>query len=105
MTPDVARADCEASGVRYFRPSDPEEAAEFDAFLAMLPRLRESHAGEFVAVRAGRVIASGAYLDPVLKQAKSAVGPDAFYCGWVEPPGGYVFRLGSPTLATEAESR
>src|SRR4051794_18201364 len=75
----------------YVRPADPAEAAEFDGFLRLLPGLRATHGCHYVAVRDGRVIASGMYLDPVLRLAKSAVGGAAFYCGWVEPVGGYVF--------------
>ena len=85
----------------YYRPDVPAEAAEFDSFLSLLPELRPTHGGNFVAVRAGRVIASGIYLDPVLKLAKAAVGSKPFYCGWIEPIGGYVFRFGSPTLLSE----
>jgi hypothetical protein len=85
---------------RYYRPEDPVEAAEFDSFLVLLPLLQQTHAGNFVAVRGGQVIASGVYLDPVLKLAKLAVGANAFYCGWVEPPGDYVLRFGSPTIVS-----
>lgn len=90
--------------VTYCRPDDPAVATEFDSFLALLPRLRELHGGHFVAVRSGRVIASGVYLDPVIKLAKAASGSEPFYCEWVEPPEGYVFRFGSPTQVSEPSS-
>jgi hypothetical protein len=104
MGAETALPSCEATGVRYIRPTDPAAAAEFDSFLAMLPQLRESHAGHFVAVRAGQVIASGIYFDPVLKLAKAAAGSEPFYCEWVEPAAGYVFRFGSPTVVSETSS-
>jgi hypothetical protein len=101
MGTNTAPTPDEATTVRYYRPDDPAVAAEFDSFLAILSQLRESHAGEYVAVRGGRIIASGMYLDQVLKLAKAAVGTEPFYCGWVEPPEGYVFRFGSPALVSE----
>ena len=88
----------------YYRPDDPAAAAEFESFLALLPGLRGPHGGEYVAVRGGRVIAAGDDLDAVLKSARAAVGTTAFYCGWVEPAGGYVFRFGSPTVIADADS-
>jgi hypothetical protein len=104
MASNTALPEGAATNVKYYRPADPDEAAEFDSFLALLPQLRESNAGQYVAVRAGRVIASGMYADPVIKLARCAVGGAAFYCGWVEPPGGSVYRFGSPTLVREAGS-
>jgi hypothetical protein len=98
MGSDAALPLSAATSVRYYRPADPREAAEFDSFLALLPELRESHAGEYVVVRGGRVIASGANLDPLLKRAKETVGAEPFYCGWIEPRGGSVFHFGSPTV-------
>ena len=49
------------SKVTHFRPQDPAEAAEFDAFMGMLPILRLTHPGQFVAVCGGEVIATGVY--------------------------------------------
>lgn len=39
------------------RPTNPELAAEFDAFERMLPELMKQHAGKYVALRGGQVIA------------------------------------------------
>jgi hypothetical protein len=103
MGTNTAAAPDEAT-VKYYRPDDPAVAVEFDSFLALLPQLRESHGGQYVAVRSGRVIASGTDLDSVLKQAKAAVGTEPFFCGLVEPPGGYVCRFGSPTVVSEGGS-
>ncbi len=89
--------------VRYHRPADPGVAAEFDEFMRLLPRLRPTHGGHFVAVRACRVIASGAYLDAVLKLAKAEAGGAPFFCEWIEPVGGYVFRSGNLMIPTEPE--
>jgi hypothetical protein len=101
MGTETAVPERQTTGAGYYRPDDPAEATEFDSFLSLLPELRRTHGGNFVAVRAGRVIASGVYLDPVLKLAKAAVGAKSFYCGWIEPIGDYVFRFGSPTLLSE----
>lgn len=76
------------------RPSDPAIAAEFDSFLRLLPGLRTTHGGHYVAVRGDHVIASGMCLDSVIRLARKAVGGLAYFCGWVEPIGGYVFRSG-----------
>jgi hypothetical protein len=76
------------------RPSDPAIAAEFDSFLRLLPGLRATHGGHYVAVRGHQVIASGMCLDSVLRLAREAVGTAPYYCGCVEPIGGYMFRSG-----------
>jgi len=39
------------------RPSDPNLAAEHDAFLRLLPALMAQHAGKYVAVNGGQVVA------------------------------------------------
>lgn len=95
----------EAPAIKYLRPTDPAEANEFDSFVQLVPELRRTHGGHFVAVRAGRVIASGLYLDPVTKLAKAAVGTESFYCGWIEPLAGYIFRMGSPGAFAEATTQ
>ena len=41
------------------RPTHPKLAAEHDAFEAMLPELMRQHAGRFVAVEGGKVVAVG----------------------------------------------
>jgi hypothetical protein len=87
--------------VRHYRPDDPAVAVEFDSFLALLPQLRPLHGGHYVAVRGGRVIASGVCLDSVLKLAKAAVVSEPFYCGLVEPPEGLVIRFPSPLRVAE----
>jgi hypothetical protein len=91
----------ETATVKYYRPDEPAVAVEFDGFLAILPQLRESHAGEYIAVRGGQVIASGTDLDSVHKQAKAAVGTEPFFCGWVEPLEGTVIRFPSPLRVSE----
>jgi hypothetical protein len=99
----VTVADPGPAQVTYYRPVDPAVAAEFDAFLQMLPGLRTSHGGHYVAVSGGRIIASGLYLDGVDKLAKQAVGPDAaVYHGWVEPSGWARFRSGKLVEVREA---
>jgi hypothetical protein len=103
MASDSALPDGETASVRYFRPVDPAEAAEFDSFLQLLPQLRSCYAGCYVAVRGGQVIASGAYADAVHKQATGS-GAAPFYCAWVEPPEGHIFRVGAPRLIAEARS-
>ena len=105
MVTDTALPTCDSTSVRYYRPADPVIAAEFDSFIALLPQLRESHGGEYVAVCRGGIVASGIDLDSVMKQAIARVGADPYYCGWVEPVGGYVFRVGSPSVLPEAGSR
>jgi hypothetical protein len=100
MGTNTAVAPDEAT-VKYYRPDDPAVAVEFDSFLALLPQLRESHGGQYVAVRSGRVIASGTDLDSVHKQAKVAVGTEPFFCGWVEPPEGTIIRFPSPLRVSE----
>ncbi len=82
------------STVEYFRPRDPAEGVEYDAFLRMLPQLRTDHGGEFVAVSGGEVIASGVYVHTVEKDARRAAAGRTYYCEWVEPPEGYVFSIG-----------
>lgn len=72
--------------VVHFRPSDPQEAAEFDAFLRMLPELRERHLGDYVAVCGGEVIAHGSWLDTVDREAKRLAPGRVVYFGWVDPP-------------------
>jgi hypothetical protein len=86
--------ESETTDATYVRPVDPAEAAAFDSFMKLLPGLRPTHGGLFVAVQGGRVLASGLFLDGVLKLAHAAAGNAAFYCAWVEPVGGYVFRSG-----------
>jgi hypothetical protein len=99
----VTVADPGPAPVTYYRPTDPAVAAQFDAFLRMLPGLRTSHGGHYVAVSGGAVVASGLYLDGVDKLARQAVGPDAaVYHGWVEPSGWTGFRSGKLVEVREA---
>jgi hypothetical protein len=98
MMSDTTQTHDEGISLKYYRPIDSGEACKFDSFLAMLAQLRESHAGEYVAVGGGQVIAFGRDLDSVLKQAKGVVGTGSFYCGWIEPPGGHVLWFGSPSI-------
>lgn len=95
----VAAAEDVPTTTTYYRPADPAVAAEFDEFLRLLPVLRPTHGGHYVAVRQGQVVASGLYLDPVLRLARAAVADAPFYCGWVEPVGGYEFRSGLVMVA------
>lgn len=78
------------SNVTHFRPQDPAEAAEFDAFLRMLPGLRVTHGGQYVVVCGGEVIASGFDLDTVDRTVKPVARGRPIYYGWVEPPDGFV---------------
>ena len=71
--------------VQTFHPSDPVEGLEIDAFHRLLPQLRVAHGGDYVALRDGRVIASGASLDAVCREAVRVAPSRAVYCGWVEP--------------------
>jgi hypothetical protein len=87
-----------AGEVVHYRPPDPAEAAEFDAFLRLLPDLRPTHAHQYVAVSGGRVVAAGPHLGTV----RAAAGGAAYYCGWVEPVGGYVPRSGKVVVAPPA---
>jgi hypothetical protein len=105
MAPDTAPPEREATRVKYYRPVDPAVAAEYDSFIVMMPQLRESHPGEYVAVRGGRVIASGNDLDAVLKRARVMIGAAPFYCGWIEPPGGSIVHFGSPSISPETDPR
>lgn len=42
------------------RPTNPELAAEFDAFERMLPELMKQYAGKYVALHNGEVVVAGA---------------------------------------------
>jgi Family of unknown function (DUF5678) len=68
-----------------FHPADPVEGVEIAAFHRLLPSLRVEHGGEYVALREGRVIASGESLDAVCREAVRVAPARAVYCGWVEP--------------------
>jgi len=71
--------------VETFHPADPIEGQEIDAFHRLIPTLRAEHAGDYVALRGGRVIASGACLDAVCREAVRIAPRRPVYCGWVEP--------------------
>ena len=72
--------------------TDPGEGYEILAFEMMIPQLRAEHGGEYVALRDGRVIASGEDLDSVCREAVRVAPARAVYCGWVEPmEGGVAF--------------
>jgi len=90
--------------VAYYRPSDPAIAVEFDDFLHLLPMLRTTHGGQYVAVCGGQVIASGLYVDTVLRLAEQVVAGRLFYCGWVEPLEGDVFQSGKVEILPDAEA-
>ena len=87
------------STVQYFRPQDPAEGEEYDAFLRMLPQLRTSHLWEYVAIYGGEVVAGGVHLDPVLREATRFADGRAVYCGRVEPEGHVCFIGGFTVLA------
>jgi hypothetical protein len=97
-------ADPGPSNVTYYRPADPAEAAEFDAFLRLLPQLRPTHGHQYVAVSGGRVVAAGVYLGDVERMARAAVGVAPAYVGWVEPVGGYVFMSGQFRIVPDGAS-
>jgi hypothetical protein len=99
----VTENNADGASVCYYRPTDPVVASEFDGFLRLLPMLRVMHGGHYVAVRAGQVIASGLYLDAVLKLAKAETGEAPFFCEWVEPASGYTFRSGLVEVLPAAE--
>lgn len=72
--------------------TDPADGYEILAFEMMIPQLRVEHGGEYVALRDGRVIASGEDLDAVCRAAVRVAPARAVYCGWVEPmEGGVAF--------------
>jgi hypothetical protein len=99
----VTESNSERASVTYYRPDDPAVATEYDGFLRLLPMLRVIHGGHYVAVRNGHVIASGLYLDAVLKLAKAETGEAPFFCEWVEPVSGYTFRSGLVAVLPDAE--
>jgi hypothetical protein len=76
----------EPDGVPPYRPDDPALVPEYQAFRRMLPELVRTHDGKYVAVSAGRVVASGTRPDVVEQQARSACGGAAVYIGFVAPP-------------------
>lgn len=82
------------SSVTYYRPADPAVAAEYDAFMRMLPDLRQTHGHQHVAVCGGRIVAAGTHLTEVHRIVRRAANGAAYYCGRVDPVGGYVFRSG-----------
>lgn len=77
-----------------FHPTDSTEGLEILAFERLIPRLRLEHAGEYVALRGGEVIASGEDLDAVCRAAARVAPARAVYCGWVEPMEGGVALFG-----------
>ncbi len=82
------------STVKYYRPSNPAGAAEFDAFLRLLPDLRTTHPGQYVANCGGEIVASGSCYLSVELGVKHIADGRAYYCDWVEPPEGYNFSNG-----------
>ena len=78
------------SNVKYYRPQDPAEAAEFDAFMRMLPELRHTHGGKNVAICGGEVVAVGDFLNLVEQRARLLTQGRAVYYAWIEPPEGYI---------------
>ena len=92
------------STVKYYRPQDPAEATEFDAFLRMLPDLRAKHGGQYVAICGGEIVARGVTLLFVDQDAKRIANGRVYFREWVEPPEGYVFRIGGVTVLPESTS-
>ena len=71
--------------VSTFCTNDPLEKREIESFHRLLPQLRRDHGGEYVAIRGGRVIASGDDLDTVCQEASRFAPNRPVYCGWIEP--------------------
>jgi hypothetical protein len=87
---------------QHFRPVDPREAVEFDAFLQLLPTLQQTRPGDHVAVCGGAVIASGKFASRVHDAAVAIAEGRAFYLGWVEPAGGWTVMSGLFEVRGEA---
>jgi hypothetical protein len=68
----------------------PETAWERErrAFWNLLPELRRTHDGQYVAIHDGKVVASGSERQPVAREAYSRMGYVPLYLGHVtdEPP-------------------
>lgn len=90
--------------VEHFRPTDPAEAAEFDHFSRLLPALRDTHPGDYVAVCGGAVIARGPTLDSVYRTGSGLAAGRGVYVGWIDPPGGVEVRFGGLTVMEDEAS-
>jgi hypothetical protein len=78
----------------------PESAWERErrAFRAMLPALRATHDGQYVAVRDGKVVASGSERVAVALEAYARVGYGPLYLGHVSDSPPRPARFPSPRL-------
>lgn len=61
------------------RPTHPQLAAEFDAFERLLPDLMRDHAGKFVALRGGTVVAVAATKTEALTAAAQRFPGELLY--------------------------
>lgn len=90
------------SNVTHFRPTNPAQAAEFDAFMDMLPVLRLTHPFAHVAICGGEVIACGSFPADVEEEAKEIANGRAVYYGRVEPTRNSKFTVVRAEVETEA---
>lgn len=85
------------------RPTDPELAEEYDAFERMLPELMKRHAGKYVAIRGGVVVAVGdTKIDAATAADKRQPGVPV-YTRLVTDRPEPLPRLGSPREVRRAE--
>jgi hypothetical protein len=78
----------------------PETAWERDrrAFWNLLPELRRSHDGQYVAIHDGKVVASGSERVPVALEAYRRVGYVPLYLGHVTDQPPKPARIPSPRI-------
>lgn len=90
------------SHATHFRPADPAQAAEFDAFVGMLPILRITHPFQNVAVCGGEVIARGSFPADVEEEAREIANGRPVYIGRVEPTRNSTFSTSRAAVDSEA---
>ena len=72
--------------------------SDYHTFLAMFPTLLDRHRGHYVAIREGKVIASGDDKVAVALEAYSRVGYVPVFVGLVDDSPRRVIRVPSPRL-------
>jgi hypothetical protein len=88
--------------VEHLRPADPALATEYDHFMRMLPALRESHLGEYVAICDGEVIAVNDFASTVYADGRTRAAGRPVYVGFIDPPD-YVVHIGGFTVLEGGE--